>query len=182
MDVGAQAPLDSERMAAWVRDHTPALRGFLLALVRRRDEADDLVQEVFARAWQHRAKYEERGQARAWLLRIADHVACDRLRRRRPQLGLGEEEGQEGPADHREVEPAAALAASEAAARLHAALDRLSPAQQRVLLLRYYGQLSFSEIAESLGCPLNTALSHCQRGLKMLRKDLEAGQRETGHE
>lgn len=175
MDVAVQAPLDSERMVAWVRDHTPAVRGFLLAMLRRRDDADDLVQEVFARAWQHRERYEERGHARAWLLRIADNVACDRLRRKKPEVGLtaGDGETTYEPADHREREPPATLVAGEAAANLQAALDRLSPAQQRVLLLRYYGQLSFQEIAETLDCPLNTALSHCQRGLKMLRKELE---------
>jgi RNA polymerase sigma-70 factor (ECF subfamily) len=178
MDVAGGTPLDRERMVAWVRDHTPAIRGFLLATLRRRDEADDLVQEVFARAWQHRDRYEERGHARAWLLRIADNVACDRLRRKRPEAAGGEPEVAFDPTDHREREPAQSFAASEAAAKLHAALDRLSPPQRRVLLLRYYGQMSFSEIADSIGCPLNTALSHCQRGLKMLRRDLDADERE----
>ena len=53
-----------------------------------------------------------------------------------------------------------------------AVLGELSPLQQRVLLLRYYGQLSFAEIAEIIGCPLNTALSHCRRGLEALRTRL----------
>jgi DNA-directed RNA polymerase specialized sigma24 family protein len=39
-----------------------------------------------------------------------------------------------------------------------------------VLLLRYYGQFSFAEIAEMTGWPMNTALSHCRRGLEALRK------------
>jgi DNA-directed RNA polymerase specialized sigma24 family protein len=40
------------------------------------------------------------------------------------------------------------------------------------MLLRYYGQLTFEQIALTLGCPLNTALSHCRRGLERLRKQL----------
>jgi len=52
---------------------------------------------------------------------------------------------------------------------LTAALNKLSPAQRRVLLLRYYGQMSFAEIASTIGCPLNTALSHCHRGLEALQ-------------
>jgi RNA polymerase sigma factor (sigma-70 family) len=68
------------------------------------------------------------------------------------------------------VEPSEALARTEAAERLTGALDRLSPAQRRVLLLRYYGQMSFAEIADVVGCPLSTALSHCRRGLLALRK------------
>ena len=66
-------------------------------------------------------------------------------------------------------EPPDTVARAEAADRLREALDRLSAAQRRVLLLRYFGQMSFAEIAEAVGCPLNTALSHCRRGLLALR-------------
>ena len=57
---------------------------------------------------------------------------------------------------------------------LAAALNELTLAQRRVLLLRYFGELSFEEIAGTLGCPLGTALSHCRRGLAALRKLLTA--------
>jgi RNA polymerase sigma-70 factor, ECF subfamily len=50
------------------------------------------------------------------------------------------------------------------------ALDGVTSVQKRVLLLRYFGDLSFEEIAETVGCPLGTALSHCRRGLLTLRK------------
>jgi RNA polymerase sigma-70 factor (ECF subfamily) len=58
----------------------------------------------------------------------------------------------------------------EEAEQLHLALDRLTPPQQRVLLLRYFGQLSFQEIAAVTECRLSTTLSHCHRGLRALRK------------
>ncbi len=54
-------------------------------------------------------------------------------------------------------------------------MEALTPPQRRVLLLRYYGDLSFSEIAEIVGCPLSTALSHCRRGLLTLRGLLDKG-------
>ena len=56
------------------------------------------------------------------------------------------------------------------------ALDQLSVPQRRVLLLRYYGDMSFEEIAATLECPLNTALSHCRRGLLALRRLLSGEQ------
>ena len=59
---------------------------------------------------------------------------------------------------------------SEARRELEAAMELLTAAQRRVLLLRYYGDLSFAEIAETMGCPLSTALSHCRRGLLALRQ------------
>ena len=53
---------------------------------------------------------------------------------------------------------------------LAAALEALSEPQRRTLLLRYYGNLEFNEIAEQLGSPLNTVLSHNRRGLLALRQ------------
>ena len=66
---------DSERIAVWVREHGAAVRGYLRAILGRDDAVDDLFQEVFARAWQGRLRYEERGHARAYLLQIVDRAA-----------------------------------------------------------------------------------------------------------
>jgi RNA polymerase sigma-70 factor (ECF subfamily) len=159
-----------ERFEEWVRDHGKAVRGFLLALVRRTDVADDLCQEVFYRAWQGRERYAEQGKTRAYLLQIANRLVVDRGRRNEPQTNLEEvvwrarEPVSAGP------DPSQAAEQNEQVRLLHAALDRLAPMQQQVLLLRYYGQMEFQEIAETLQTPLNTALSHCRRGLEALRK------------
>jgi RNA polymerase sigma factor (sigma-70 family) len=161
---------EEERFARWGREHGHAVRGYLLAMVRRADVADDLSQEVFLRAWQARGRYREQGAARAYLLRIADRLVCDRGRKVGRQTNLsGEAWNQVEPTGCTE-EPSQTLIRQEAAQRLTAALDLLSTEQRRVLLLRYYGQLSFAEIAETVGCPLNTALSHCRRGLTALRE------------
>lgn len=159
-------------MAVWVRDHGPAVRGYLLAIVRRSDEADDLAQEVFCRAWQSRGRYQEQGHARSYLLRIADRLACDRIRRKKPEVTLSEEGWRDREPWSDRGNPVNNALESEAGERLKTALGQLTPVQRRVLLLRYYGQLTFDEVAQTLGCPLNTALSHCRRGLEVLRKQL----------
>jgi RNA polymerase sigma-70 factor, ECF subfamily len=160
-----------QRFEDWVRRHGSAVRGFLLALVRRSDVADDLLQEVFRRAWQARQQYTEEGKSRAYLLRIADRLVVDWQRARRPEVHWDAPQWQaaEPPAHH---DPADLFAARESRQQLQAALEELQPLQRRVLLLRYYGELSFQEIANTVGCPLNTALSHCRRGLLALRKIL----------
>jgi len=161
-----------QRFEEWVREHAKAVRGFLLALVRRGDLADDLCQEVFCRAWQGRERYVEQGKPRAYLLQIANRLVLDRGRRREPKTNLDTEAWIAFEPLSPAPDPSRAAALSEQVDLLHAALDRLAPMQQRVLLLRYYGQMEFQEIADTLQMPLSTALSHCRRGLEALRKQL----------
>jgi RNA polymerase sigma-70 factor (ECF subfamily) len=163
-------PDDEQRFTQWVSAHGKAVRGFLLAMVRRADLADDLTQEVFCRAWRARHRYREEGKGRAYLLKIADRLLHDRHRRLGPEQGLAENGWREHEPASRLPEPSQAALLAEQTEQLTAAIDRLSSIQQRVLLLRYYGQLSFAEIAQITECPLNTTLTHCHRGLETLRK------------
>jgi RNA polymerase sigma-70 factor (ECF subfamily) len=169
---------ESFPLAEWIREHGRAVRGYLFGMVRDAAMADDLCQEVFHRVWRARATYAETDQARAYLLRIADRLAIDYLRshnRGREQLLDDEAWNRCEPSD-RQQSPEASAEQAETADRLLRALDGLTPAQRRVLLLRFYSGLEFAEIAALVGCPLNTALSHCHRGLKMLRKILGPGE------
>lgn len=161
----------------WVLAHAAAVRGYVFGLVRRPEVADDLSQEVFRRAWQARDRYREQGHPRAYLLTIADRVVCDYARRGRRDGGEVERtldddcwraiEPEAGDATPPEV-----LLEREMHEELDQALERLSPLQRRVLLLRYYGEMEFAQIAQVVECPLNTVLSHCRRGLLALRKIL----------
>jgi RNA polymerase sigma factor (sigma-70 family) len=163
---------DQDRLATWVHEHARAVRGYLLALVRNADVADDLSQEVFRRAWQAHDRYLEQGTPRAYLLKIADRLACDWGRKVHRELHLDASEWRKIEPACEGEEPPALLSWEESERELAAALESLSPPQRRVLLLRYYGDLSFQEIAETMCCPLSTALSHCRRGLLALRAQL----------
>jgi RNA polymerase sigma-70 factor, ECF subfamily len=169
MDTPNQPLSADELLASWVREHSAAIRGYALALVRRPDVADDVLQEVFRRAWQVRDSFRRQGQDRAFLIRIADHLVCDRARRMGWELNV-DDTGWHSLEPTTDNDPASLAEWQEAEHDLTAALDRLSPSQRRVLLMRYFADLSFAEIAEQLGCPLNTALSHCHRGLQALRR------------
>ena len=172
METTRPAAVADQQVGAWLRDHGPAVRGYLYAMLRRHDLADDLAQEVFCRAWESRGRYEEQGHARAYLLRIADRLACDQSRRGGREATLHPDVWREMQLADKQRTPEERAVDGEAAGRLHAALDEITPMQRRVLLLRFYGQMSFQEIADAVDCPLGTALSHCQRGLESLRKRL----------
>src|SRR5437868_5409777 len=131
--------LAEERIARWVREHARAVRGYLLGMVRRTDVADDLVQDVFQRAWQARDRYREEGHERAFLLRIADRLVIDRSRRLGLEVNINE-------SAWRVIEPPAptelpldGLSGDETNHELAVALDELTLPQKRVLLMRYFG-------------------------------------------
>ncbi|GIW89822.1 MAG: RNA polymerase sigma factor [Pirellulaceae bacterium] len=156
-----------ERISQWVAEHGPAVRAYAWALLRNAHDADDVVQEVFRRCWEQSDRYLEMGRPRAYLIRIADRLVMDQLRREKHLRA-----DDQAIAHHRasDPDPAQSCAEQEALAAVEQALDKLRPLQRRVLLLRYFGQMSFAEIAEQMNLPLNTVLSHCHRGLKNLRK------------
>jgi len=172
MSPSSQSPDDAQLWAEWGQRHRRAVRGYLLGMVGRHDVADDLTQEVFCRAWQARGRYREEGTARAYLLRIADRLVLSHHRRSGREVNLSEEAWKQIEPSERAAAPADTLAQAEAFRQLASTLESLSPPQRRVLLLRYYGELSFAEIAAIMECPVSTALSHCHRGLLTLRKIL----------
>ncbi|HVX10899.1 MAG TPA: RNA polymerase sigma factor [Pirellulales bacterium] len=159
-----------ELVSRWVHDHGRSVLGYLVGLVRDRSAAEDLLQDVFCRAWQARHRYVDTGRERAYLLRIADRLACDRARRPRKVMPASDEGIRPLEPVDGERSPWETLLAEEARAQLTSALNMLNEPQRRVLLLRYYGDLGFSEIAEILGAPLNTVLSHNHRALQALRR------------
>ena len=142
-----------------------AVYGFLLGTTGDRATAEDLLQEVFLRLVG--PGYSERGQARAYLLQIAHRLAADRGRRQRQERTNTTGQWQDlEPADLRL--PADELDRAENERRLLAVLESLSPPQRRTILLRFYGGLSFEQIAATMQAPLGTVLSHCRRGLAAL--------------
>ncbi len=163
---------DAELLSRWVREHSRAVRGFLLGLVRRHDVADDLLQDVFQRAWQARGSYEDRGRERSYLLKIADRLVCDWARRQGLESTIDDAAWHELEPSGEQQAPLDELADRDTSGELAAGLNRLSPAQKRVLLLRYYGDMEFAEIAQQMDIPRNTALSHARRGLLALKKTL----------
>ncbi len=160
----------SERLNSWVREYGRSVFGYVTAMTGRPDQAEDLVQEVFRRVWQARERYQEKGEARAYLFRIADRLVRDWRRRQGRETTLSDQAWAmaEPPGENTSVEQN--MANQEDRARLTTAMRQLSDAQRRVLLMRYYGSLEFAQIAQIMDSPINTILSHCRRGLIALKK------------
>lgn len=144
--------------------------GFLVNFAGR-DAADDLFQETWLRVLKAAPRYEARGLAGAWIMRIARGAALNDIEKRGPSSRFSGEDAAERLPD---PAPTPAIAFEKAALkeRVEAALATLPPEQREVFLLKEVGGLAYREIAEELGIPLGTALSRMNYALKKLRATL----------
>lgn len=140
-------------------------------LLRDPDEAEDVVQETYIRAWERRGDLRDPAAVVPWLSRIARNAARDRLRwwKRRPERERSEpaREPASGapPADR-------VLIDQEEAAALRRALDVLPEKHRVILLLREVEEMSYEQIAELLGVPMGTVESRLHRARAALGKRL----------
>jgi RNA polymerase sigma-70 factor (ECF subfamily) len=142
------------------------LFGVALLILRRRDLAEDVLQEAYVRVWAQARQFDpERGPALAWLSRIVRNLAIDQIRRDRGAT--------DDIADHAETlrAPSAPLAER---ADLSRGLSRLKPDQRQILKLAFVQGYTHEELVERLGVPLGTAKSRVRRGLEQLRAYFEA--------
>jgi RNA polymerase sigma factor (sigma-70 family) len=144
-----------------VRRHQDRIYRHLLHLTGSREEALELAQEVFIKAWEALPSWRPDAQIHTWLYRIASNLALDVLRRRKVVQFVPLEEDWDAPADV--PGPEAQLRAKQGLLALDAALARLTPEQREIVLLREVEGLSYDEIADSLGIDEGTVKSRLAR-------------------
>jgi RNA polymerase sigma-70 factor (ECF subfamily) len=180
--LAALARDDEEAFDELMRRKGPLLLGLATRMVSNREEARDIVQLTFLRAWEHRRRFDEKWSPNTWLYRIATNLAIDYLRaaggrrdkaepvrrhlleavRRRREPDLMD-------LDHREVETI-----------LRELAEGLSERQRAVFLLREVEGLSSAEVGEILGCRGSTVRNHLFAARKHLRQELRARYPEYG--
>ena len=136
-------------------------------------EAEDAAQEAFVTAYGALATWRRDGTFGAWLTRIAVRIALRRAQRRKPIAWI--DPGDPGAAIDIAggVDPAAATLRAERDGAVRRALASLDEPYRETVSLRYFGELSLNEIAETTGRPLGTVKTHLHRGLIRLRTSLE---------
>ncbi len=137
---------------------------YLLRLVGHREDALDLSQDVFLKAYQNLKKLDEPAKFPAWLFRIAHNEAYSLLRKNRPEGGL--------EAEPKTGEASARLFPMELTLAVQGALRRLSADQREAILLKVYQGFKFEEMAEILSCPVSTVKSRLYTALDLLKQTL----------
>lgn len=158
-------------MRALVARHRAPLLGFLRARVG--DDAEDLSQEVWARVAGALPGYRDQGAFRAWLYQIARRLIIDHRRRKGARIQLVAQPAPPAQAPRPET-PYHDLAARELSEATELALAGLPAETAEVVRMRLIHDLPFRKIARRQGVPLNTALGRMHRGLKLIRRALEA--------
>jgi len=165
---------DGRAVAALYDRYSALIFSLGLRMLGDREGAEELVQEVFLRAWRQAGTYQSSlGRLSTWLLGIARNLAVDELRRRgaRPQRSDGDSDEQLAQFSTPTTEdPAEQAIVTAQRQEVLQALAALPVAQRQVMELAYYGGLTQSEIATQLGDPLGTVKTRMRLATQKLRE------------
>jgi len=143
---------------------------YLLRITGNREDALDLTQDVFLKAYQNLRKLDDPSRFTPWLYRIAHNEAYSMFRKRRPEVDVDELEPEA-------VETGVTMGGSsvfpmELALTVAGALSRLTPEQREAVVLKVYQGFKFEEMAEILSCPVSTVKSRLYTALELLKGEL----------
>jgi RNA polymerase sigma-70 factor (ECF subfamily) len=141
---------------------------YLLRILQNREDALDLSQDVFLKAYQNLRKLEEPERFAAWLFRIAHNEAYSLFRKRKPQVETATEESSE----HAVTTGGTGVFPMELSIAVSSALGRLNADQRETVVLKIYQGFRFEEIAEILSCPVSTVKSRLYTAFELLKADL----------
>lgn len=146
------------------------LFGLLMRILHSREEAEDVLQEVFLQVWRRAGDFDEaRGRAFTWLVTVARSRALDRLR----ALGSRARLAEAAPAAEQIGDASQEAFQSEQAEVVRQALAQIPTDQRQALLLAYFEGLTQMEIAARLGAPLGTVKTRMRAGMIKLRELLQ---------
>jgi len=167
---------DHEAFAALVNEHQRYVYNLALRVLKDENEALDLAQETFIRAWTALPNFRGQSKFRTWLYRIATNLCYNRLPNLRRSLNeLGDEVVAEIPEmDAAFTNPARRLESKELREYLRRAMENLDEHYRLLITLRYQDELSYDEIASTLSLPLGTVKTGLFRAKERLRKAYEA--------
>jgi RNA polymerase sigma factor (sigma-70 family) len=148
------------------------LFAYILKVTRRAEMVEEVLNDVMLVIWRKAASFDGRSRPSTWIFGIAYHKALKALAQRAaaPSTPSGASEEERAEPVY-EQQPDSLVERRELASTLGRALHALSPEQRTVVELTYFYELSYQEIAEIVGCPVNTVktrMFHARRRLKLL--------------
>jgi RNA polymerase sigma-70 factor, ECF subfamily len=169
---------DADAFRVLVERHSRSVFRLAFRMTGNEQDAEDLVQETFLRAFRQIRKYDGRASFGTWLYRIAANCSLDLIRlrkRRQEQQTPVDEDGQELTSTVKSETPAPDRLAfsGELQKLLGPALQRLSPVERTAFVLRHYEGMCIEDIGEALGVQAGAAKHSVFRAVQKLRRALE---------
>ncbi len=154
--------------AQLMRIHKVSVYNLVLRMVGDRDDAADLTQETFIKAFRALARFNPELSFRSWVLKIASNTCLDFLRSRRPEQVSTEEVVIADPKE----DPASHLASRRIRMRIEEAIKALPENLRAAIILRHQEGMSYEDIADTLEVPIGTVKTWIKRGREMLKSRL----------
>jgi RNA polymerase sigma-70 factor (ECF subfamily) len=166
---------DAESIATLYDRHAPALLGVAMRILRARADAEDALHDVFVSLPRRAQQYaEHRGSVLAWLAIVVRNVSIDRVRRHGRAIEAERTVEAEPPPSAMRPDPERDAQRASWRERVRGVLAQLPDAQRSSLEAAFFEGLTYSQIAERDGVPLNTVKSRCARGMMAMRDALAA--------
>lgn len=153
------------------------LFGMIVSIVKTREEAEDLLQEVFMKIWEKAYTFDEdQGNVYSWIVTLTRNKAIDRIRSKgyKTQEKASNSVGEPGLSLERDqFDPLQTTIFSDRAELVKQALNEIPDKQRQVIEVAYYDGMTQSEISEHLDIPLGTVKTRTRQGLVKLKNILE---------
>ena len=175
---------DSEAFDELVGRYRNRIFGMIYNMVHNEQDAWDLAQDSFLKAWKSIARFRGQSSFYTWMYRIVMNVTIDAMRKKQVKGGgaefddsvqLKEIDPASRTVPHADALPHERMEHKEIRSRIDAAIAQLSPEHRAVILMKEIEDMQYNEIAESLGCSIGTVMSrlfYARKKLQNLLRDL----------
>lgn len=176
--------MTEDKFLELIRKHQDKIYRHAFYLLKNSEDAKDMAQETFIKAWQHRAKLRE-DTAHSWMLKCVQNLCFNQLKRRKFQVHLDEEEDEtfeillHSYSYQSNPTPDEIAIKQELKLFVRQAIEELPPAMRSTVVMREFEEMSYKEIAEELEQPENSVKSMLFRARKQLREILNRLMEET---
>ncbi len=171
---------DQKAFERLIKKYRKSVYYMLLKMVKNPDDAEDLTQEAFAKAFNSIEKFDSTFAFSTWLFRIATNNCIDFIRKKRVQTvsidqPMDGDDGSQMRFDVRDdnLDPNDSMLKSQRKRYLTMAIDRLPEKYKQLVELRYFQELSYEEVATELNIPLGTVKAQLFRARELLNNELK---------